>query len=92
MLGFIALFPYFSGEWEIAPNFAQKCDNALIRRLVVTKWCNIWKQENILFWWNYASLLLPISEEAWQTRSSFSSERRCRLYYRSPDGAAAERT
>jgi len=31
----------FGGEGKIAGNFAQKCDDALIRRLVVAKQCNI---------------------------------------------------
>jgi len=38
---FVASFPYFRGDGQIAPNFAEKCDVALICRVVLTKRRNI---------------------------------------------------
>jgi len=41
MFGFIASSPSFGGHGEIAPNFAKKCDSALIWSIVVIKWLNM---------------------------------------------------
>jgi len=46
--GFVALSPSFWGDGQIAPDFAEKCDDAVIWSVAVTKWCNISKLENIL--------------------------------------------
>jgi len=81
--------PVLEEKREIAPNFAQKCHGALIRRVVVAKRRNIYENGKhsferwiiaLHFGENYASLPLPNSEKAWRTRcTSFSPERRYRF-------------
>jgi len=37
VIGFVALSPSFWGDGQIAPDFAEKCDDAVIWSVAVTK-------------------------------------------------------
>jgi len=84
VLGFVASSPYFWEEWEIVPNFAEnltvlhlaRCRDQTVQNMKMGKIFYEKRDDRPTCWWKlYASLSLPISEEAWRTRCTrFCSE------------------
>jgi len=85
VLGFVASSPYFRKDGEIAPNFAK---NLTVPSFADVSWHYVKtgkysfdrRMSAVDFSETYASLPLPVLEEAWWTRcASFISEGRCRF-------------
>jgi len=101
VLGFVASSPYFWEEWEIAPNFAEnltvlhlaRCRDQTVQNMKMGKiFCE--KRDNRpTCWWKLRkSLFTHFGGSLANSLYTFLFRALLSLYYRSPDGAAAERT